>query len=185
MVLVFIVQQVMEKRIKDRGGRVKYINCIVGASGSGKSSLLEQLVTPVLVSHTTRKKRENEVEGEDYYFVSEQEFKKLNFIEEVTFAGRRYGLSHKEVHNKFKNNREVTVIVDIEGYKQLKELYKDQAVILFYIDSSPWQCFKRMYKDRGFISAAKRVIRDMYKGCLLYTSPSPRDRTRSRMPSSA
>lgn len=154
----------MEKRIKDRGGKLKYINCIVGASGSGKSSLLEQLVTPVLVSHTTREKRKNEVEGEDYYFVSEQEFKKLNFIEQVTFAGRRYGLSHKEVHDKLRDNKEVTVIVDIEGYKQLKELYEDQAVIMFYIDSSPWQCFKRMYKDRGFISAAKRVIRDMYKG---------------------
>lgn len=154
----------MGKRIKDRGGRVKYINCIVGASGSGKSSLLEQLVTPVLISHTTRKKRKSEIEGKDYYFVSEQEFKKLNFIEEVTFAGRRYGLSHKEVHNKLKNNREVTVIVDIEGYEQLKELYSDQVVIMFYINSSPWQCFKRMYKDRGFTSAAKRVIRDIYKG---------------------
>ena len=54
--------------------------------------------------------------------------------------------------------------------------------VSYYINSSDVDCFKKIDKILGSIN---QVFDCTPKGCLLYTSPSPRDRTRSRMPSSA
>lgn len=98
---------------------------ILGASGSGKSIVEKCLVTNYgfnkIVPYTTREPREGEVNGEDYYFVSEKEFNEmLNlgvFAEHSEYSrGRRYGTLRTSYIGK---NNDV-VILTPDGLRQIK-----------------------------------------------------------------
>lgn len=95
---------------------------ITGASGSGKTTIIRELFKkePELfcysISHTTRKKREGEVNGREYHFISKEIFEKNIekndfFIEYATFAGNMYGTSILEFQ---KNDKNKILIVDME-----------------------------------------------------------------------
>lgn len=116
---------------------------------------------PELISHTTRNKREGEIDGKTYHFVSDEEFNQLDLVEDVEFDGNKYGLSKKEIHNKLKNNDKVVVIVDIDGYEQIKSIFDEYLTIMVYIDVYPSECLYRMVKERGFLSAIKRFWYDL------------------------
>ena len=119
-------------------------------SGAGKTTLVKLLSKldnfEISISHTTRQPRANEVPNKDYYFVKEDEFKRL--------IGNDEFLEYAKVFNHLYGTTKLNV---------LKELGKGRNVI-FDID---WQ-------------GTNQII-----SCLLYTSPSPRDLSTSRMPSSA
>ncbi|MCE8163285.1 MAG: dTMP kinase [Candidatus Moeniiplasma glomeromycotorum] len=103
---------------------------IAGGSGTGKStveSLLAQDPQIVkLVSTTTRPQREGEEHGQDYYFISKEEFEteleKGRFLEHVVYDGNYYGIHGKVVDlilgTQKKNG---VIIVDVEGFRQLKK----------------------------------------------------------------
>ncbi len=72
---------------------------LCGPSGAGKDynvGLLRKAGYRIGVSHTTRPPREGEVDGEDYYFVNDTEFDKVDFFEASPLGTYRYGLSRKE-----------------------------------------------------------------------------------------
>jgi len=82
------------------------IYVISGPSGCGKSTLIRRVLAGLdgvrfSVSHTTREKRESEVEGKDYYFVSQDRFlrmvEKNSFVEWAVVHGARYGTSSREL----------------------------------------------------------------------------------------
>lgn len=118
---------------------------LIGKSGSGKDYLLKYMVHngfTSLVSHTTRPKRENEVDCTDYYFVSVTEFLASNdFIEtrsyDTELNGEKhtwyYGLSNRELdRNKDKN---IVTIFDIPGANEfIKNTGIDCNII--YLDVS-------------------------------------------------
>ena len=107
---------------------------LVGPSGSGKTTLgrhLKDMGLAELVSHTTRDMRANEIEGVTYYFISEDEFEKLDKVESVRYSGKNYALARSEVDNKLAAYKNVFVIVDVMGLRQLKEIYKDKIVSIF------------------------------------------------------
>lgn len=95
---------------------------IIGPSGSGKTTLareLEKLGANVLVSHTTRPPREGEEDGKDYYFVTESEFDKLDFLESTVIHGNRYGLSSGSISETDPNKPHVFVS-DVAGIRQIQ-----------------------------------------------------------------
>lgn len=129
---------------------MKKIFLLMGPSGSGKSTLgeyLETLGIPRLVSHTTRSPRKNEVNGVDYYFVTEEEFKSLDMIEEVVYAGHCYGLSKKEVQKKLAKYDFVYSIVELRGVQQIKQVFPNEVVIIFI--TIPLEEMEKRMRMRG------------------------------------
>lgn len=109
---------------------MKKLLTITGPSGSGKSTLERNLlgldeVFSKVISTTTRKPRVGEVDGVDYYFLSEAEFKKREqgnrFAECITFEGnnRRYGVEVDELERITNSSRIPLVVVEPEGVRQI------------------------------------------------------------------
>jgi guanylate kinase len=102
------------------------------------------------VSHTTREKRETEREGEDYYFVSKDEFQKLidvnSFIEWAVVHGHHYGTSKREIERKA-TQKNLLLDIDVQGAKQVQEKHK-KAVFIFILPPRYDELKKRL-KSRG------------------------------------
>lgn len=122
---------------------------ISGHSGSGKSSIMKSLMDNELISFTTRPKREGEVEGKDYYFISEEEYKKMlendELVECTYYSGNYYGLTKEELENKLALGH-AFVIVDYIGATQLLDLYDNCVTIMLH--TSKEDAVQQM-KDRG------------------------------------
>lgn len=113
-------------------------------AGTGKSSLVAPLLETfngsltVAVTCTTRPKRPNEVDGIDYHFISESEFKKKidsgDFLEWVEMHGFFYGSSRSEIEAELASGRHVLMIIDTEGAKKVKEIL--EPVMLFLLPPS-------------------------------------------------
>lgn len=117
----------------------KNIYFIVGDNGSGKNEVANILATSIpnlkiLISHTTRNKREEERNGKDYYFVNKEEFEKLipNFMEYTIYDKKSYGHSKLELLDNIKNNNHLVFIIEPNGIlnilKWLKESYEGNIV---------------------------------------------------------
>lgn len=134
----------------------KELYCLVGASGSGKTTLAQYMKADgmmELVSHTTRAPREKdgEVHGIHYYFVSDEEFDRIEKIEESPYSGDyRYCISVNEMNSKFKLSSRLFTIVDLNGANQVKDrcLNMDVDVKIIYIQTD-LQTMKKRMEDRG------------------------------------
>ena len=110
-------------------------------SGSGKTTVVKHLLetNPDLqfsVSATTRKKRPNEVDGKDYYFLTQEEFEsKLangEFLEyEQVYDGLYYGTLKSEIERIWDNNKSVIFDVDVVGGLNIKRIYGKKALAVF------------------------------------------------------
>ncbi len=125
-------------------------------SGAGKTTICNKAINffPTLktsVSYTTRKPREGEKEGVDYYFTSEEDFEDMKkegeFLEYATVHGNMYGTSAKEVNNMFDQGLDVLFDIDVQGAQQIKEREQD-AVFIFLLPPSLQACEERL-KKRG------------------------------------
>lgn len=122
---------------------------VSGHSGSGKSSIMKSIMKNELVSVTTREKRQEEVEGKDYYFITSDEFERLKqaneLIQYVTYSGNQYGVTKSEFDSKIEKGN-VFVIVAYEGMLQYKSFYDDCVTILLYSD---YEDTVKQLKNRG------------------------------------
>ncbi|EGO64763.1 guanylate kinase [Acetonema longum] len=112
------------------------VYAIIGPPASGKTSLVKELSkqgVPVMVSHTTRPKKQHEVHGADYYFVSKEEFGQLQLIEKVTRDNNFYGLSKDEVLRKVNQHPVSIVDIDLVGLEQLKKLLGGRVESIFVL----------------------------------------------------
>lgn len=110
-------------------------------SGAGKTTIVRHLIRvfPQLsfsVSATTRARRPGEVDGQDYYFLSMDEFRNKisneEFIEfEEVYEGAFYGTLRKELERIWAEGKHVIFDVDVEGGVRLKELFRDRALAVF------------------------------------------------------
>jgi guanylate kinase len=110
-------------------------------SGSGKTTLVHDIlhVFPQVqfsVSACSRPRRENEIHGKDYYFISPREFQ--DFIKEGAFAeweevypGSFYGTLQSEIEKIWRAGRHVIFDVDVEGGLKLKERFPDRSLAIF------------------------------------------------------
>ncbi len=128
---------------------------ITGPSGCGKSTLVKRVLTEVRniqfsVSHTTRKKRNSEEEGKDYYFITKAEFEQMikeERLEEWAIVhGRYYGTSRREIERKTVQD-DLLLDIDVQGAQQMMERYK-KATFIFVIPPS-FKDLERRLKERG------------------------------------
>jgi guanylate kinase len=103
---------------------------ISAPSGSGKSTLVGQLMKTVRalrfsVSYTTRQPRGNEQNGQDYYFVSRDEFESRiqggEFLEWAEVFGHYYGTHQSELEKAAGEGVDLVLDIDVQGARQLKE----------------------------------------------------------------
>ena len=102
---------------------------ISAPSGAGKTSLVRALLTArpnlvVSVSHTTRKPRAQEVEGQDYYFVSPTRFHELvdqdAFLEHARVFDNLYGTGRAQIQDKLNAGKDVLLEIDWQGAQQVR-----------------------------------------------------------------
>jgi guanylate kinase len=111
-----------------------------GPSGVGKATVRKALFNSpdhkftYSVSMTTRKPRTGEVDGQDYYFISEEEFlqriKDGRFLEYAKFVGNYYGTPMEQVQEMIDQGDEVVLEIEVEGAMQVKAKMPD-AVLIF------------------------------------------------------
>ncbi len=128
-----------------------------GPSGVGKGTVRRALFDikghnlTYSISMTTRKPREGEVDGEDYYFVSKEEFKQRieegKFLEYAEFVGNYYGTPIDKVEDSIKAGKEVVLEIEVEGAKQVKKK-KEDAVFIFIAPPS-FSALKDRLNHRG------------------------------------
>ena len=126
-------------------------------SGAGKSSICKSLMSldknlSLSVSTTTRKKRSNEKSGEDYIFVSTEEFVNMlsnnNFIEYANVFDNYYGTVKSLVDNKINNGQDLIFDIDWQGAQQLREKMRENVVSIFILPPSKKELERRL-KSRG------------------------------------
>ena len=103
---------------------------VAGCSGVGKGTLLKLFLEKnpqikLSVSCTTRKPREGEINGKNYFFISVEEFKKNiennEFLEWAEFSGNYYGTQKQYIENKLNMGLDVILEIEVQGAKQVKE----------------------------------------------------------------
>ncbi len=118
------------------------IHVVTGPSGCGKSSLIRLVLvsTPGVgfsVSHTTRPRRPTEVDGREYHFIAEAEFKKMirarAFAEWAVVHGAYYGTSRKEL--KKGGAGDLILDIDVQGARQVRDRLRN-AVFTFILPPS-------------------------------------------------
>ncbi|AFS47061.1 guanylate kinase [alpha proteobacterium HIMB5] len=110
-------------------------------SGAGKTTLVKLLSEKdkfnISISHTTRKPRDKEIPNKDYYFVDEEEFKRLinneEFLEYAKVFNNLYGTTRSPVINKLQNGENVIFDIDWQGADQIKNKRLDYKLITFFI----------------------------------------------------
>lgn len=108
---------------------------LVGESASGKSSIEKYLVDNYkykkVITYTTRPPRDGEIDGVDYHFVSDEEFRKLKdklfFVETAVYRGWYYGTAKEDCTD------DKIIVLTPHGLRQIKNI-KDINVISFYIN---------------------------------------------------
>ncbi len=104
---------------------------ISAPSGAGKTSLVKELISSlnslsVSVSHTTRQKREGEIDGKDYFFISVEKFKMMQvdsaFLESAQVFDNFYGTAQKTVEDTLLQGNDVILEIDWQGAQQIRKL---------------------------------------------------------------
>jgi guanylate kinase len=96
----------------------------IGPHTSGKSTLIKTLKAqgiPNILSYTTRSKKDKETDGDEYKFITKDEFLQLDLIEKSTYKGELYGIPRQELLKKMVESRICVVSTDLNGYKQLRK----------------------------------------------------------------
>ena len=110
-------------------------------SGAGKTTLVKKLSEKdnyeVSVSYTTRIPRINEVNGQDYYFISNDDFQKLindeNLLEYAKVFNNYYGSSKKKVFRLLEEGNNVLFDIDWQGADQIRKKKLDYKLLTFFI----------------------------------------------------
>tara|TARA_B100000035_G_C20924818_1_gene520185 strand:- start:297 stop:911 length:615 start_codon:yes stop_codon:yes gene_type:complete len=110
-------------------------------SGAGKTTLVKKISRDkkfkISISHTTREPRANEINGVDYNFISQQEFKKLikeqSFLEYANVFKNFYGSTKDQVFKNLENGHNVLFDIDWQGTQQIKNQPLKYKLISFFI----------------------------------------------------
>ena len=116
---------------------------ISGPSGSGKGTVVKGLCNDenfaLSVSVTTRKPRPNEKDGRDYFFTTEEDFKRMRengeLLEHALYVNNFYGTPRSYVEEQIRNGKVVVLEIDVQGALQVRDKFKD-AVLVFLMPPS-------------------------------------------------
>jgi len=125
-----------------------------GPSGAGKSTIIKNIEADIgefyfSISTTTRPKRDGEIDGVHYYFVSEEEFKKDieddNFLEYAIVHGNYYGTSLKPVKKALHEGKLVLFDIDVQGNNAIKNRLGDITTSVFVSPPTLSELQRRLY----------------------------------------
>lgn len=125
-----------------------------GVAGSGKDTIKKELIKRMenvesLPSFTSRSKREGDIEGQTYYFVTKEEFEKMikqeEFYEYNVHHANYYGTSRKLMNEKIKSGKIIVKDIDVNGTENLIKLFqKDTKVITIFLRVPKEELRKRL-----------------------------------------
>jgi len=133
---------------------MKRIIVISGPSGSGKTTISKKLLKEIpgsilSISATTRKPRKDELENIDYFFVTEDEFKRDisegKFLEWEKIHGNFYGTYKNTIKEALNNGKIIIMDIDPKGGLNVKKIYPE-AVLIFLKTISREQLIERLKK---------------------------------------
>jgi guanylate kinase len=125
----------LSERLNKQKGRIFAFSA---PSGAGKTTILKKVLKDYpefvySISATTREKRKDEIDGREYFFVSEEEFKKKiknnEFIEWQKFYDYYYGTLKSFVNQNLEAGKSVFLELDVIGALNIKKLYPDSVLI--------------------------------------------------------
>ncbi|MCX5799346.1 MAG: guanylate kinase [Proteobacteria bacterium] len=137
-------------------GKKGLLFVVSGPSGVGKTTLIEMFLkedqdSAFSISYTTRQRRKFETDGEDYYFVDADTFKKMvekdYFLEWETVHGYLYGTPKKEVFETLQKGTDIFLDIDVKGAISVKEKYPDACLI--FIESPSKEALIKRLSSRG------------------------------------
>jgi guanylate kinase len=114
-------------------------------SGAGKTTICKEILKKIKdlkmsISYTTRPKRKSEVDGKDYFFISEKKFKELQakdfFIENANVFDHFYGTPKKFVEENLTKGVDVLFDIDWQGAQKLANFSKTDIVSVFILPPS-------------------------------------------------
>ena len=129
---------------------------ISGPSGVGKDTVLDRMKQRGLPFHfvvtaTTRPRRPGEVEGEDYFFVGEQEFldmiEKGELIEHALVYNDHKGVPRQQIREAMESGQDVVMRVDVQGAKTIQSL-APEALLIFLTARDEDELSRRLRKRR-------------------------------------
>ena len=123
---------------------MKKLFVISGSSGVGKGTVIKEFLSrhpefKLSTSCTTRKMRPGEVDGVNYFFLTEQEFDKAiengDFLEWAEFSGNKYGTKKSIVENSLKSGDDIILEIDTKGALNVKKILPN-SVLIFIVPPS-------------------------------------------------
>ena len=145
-------------------------------SGAGKTTLVKKIAQEnnfkISISYTTRKPRTNEVNGKDYFFISEEEFKNLiknkEFLEYAKVFENYYGSSKSQVFENLNKGENVIFDIDWQGTEQIKKQKLNYKLITFFIlPPSKSELFNRLknrdMKDKNIVEKRMKQFNEDIK----------------------
>jgi len=130
---------------------------ISGPSGGGKSTILSKAISAFEnafafgISHTTRKQRDGEVDGEHYYFTDRKTMEQMiandEFYEHAEFGGNLYGTSKKTVRDVKKSGKICVLDVELQGVRNFKKNNFDAKFI--WIRPPSFEILESRLRSRG------------------------------------
>ena len=143
---------------------MKNLVIITAPSGSGKTTLCKEILkkengVQFSVSHTSRKMRQNETNGIDYYFVTNEEFldgiDKEEFIEWNYHFDCYYGTSKSQIQKSIDKKIPLLLELDVKGALSIQKLYPDQTISIF-VEPPSLKDLKIRLEKRG--SDSEKII---------------------------
>lgn len=140
----------MTVKIKRRG----LMLVLSSPSGAGKTTLARLLLdsdpnVAMSVSATTRPKRPGEVDGRDYFFISDEKFQRMveagEFLEHATVFGHRYATPREPVLEALTAGRDVLFDIDWQGTQQLRQQVREDVVTIFVLPPSREELERRLH----------------------------------------
>jgi len=140
---------------------------VSGPSGVGKSTICKQIVKRLndvylSISMTTRPRSETEVDGQDYWFISEEEFQeqidKGLLLEYARVFGHYYGTPRDKVAEALEADKIVILEIDVQGAKQAQAVFPD-ALMIFILPPSAKTLAERIdHRGREAAEAAEKRL---------------------------
>jgi guanylate kinase len=135
-----------------------FLVIISSPSGAGKSSLCKMITDndqqiKLSISATTRKQRPQEIDGKDYFFISEEKYNQMinddQFLEHAHIFDNYYGTPKSMVTQELNNGQDVLFDIDWQGARQLLQKFdKEDLVTIFILPPSMEELHKRL-KNRA------------------------------------
>ena len=124
-------------------------------SGGGKTSVIHEVRRRnskygYSISATTRPRRESEIDGSDYYFITDKQFdeyiEKKSFVEWANVHGFRYGTLKETIEKQLNDDKIVLLDIDVIGGMNVKKQFPDNSFLIFLYPPSKQELVQRLEK---------------------------------------